>query len=138
MSDKPTELGAQPQQAIERRELSRMAGKLVAPIDYLDNLYRVRASEIGSANCHGLRQNVHHLRAVRDRLVELVATLPEGPLEAFAREHPLYYDQLDGAYCGYGHKNGKPYTCPVHDLALHWDAWELMGTSYTRPERAKR
>lgn len=123
---------------VERVEVARLAGRLLGPLDYLDRLYRVRASEVGMANARPLSEMAHELRCVRNRLVEWAESLPEGPLEAFAREHPLYEDQLDGPYCGYGAKEGKPWTCPVRDLALHWDAWEVMGTRYKRPASAVR
>jgi hypothetical protein len=124
--------------AVERIELTRLAGKLAGALGYLDVLYRVRATEVGSANASGISTMATEVRRVRARLVEMAAALPEGPLEAFGREHPLYEDQLDGPYCGYVDENGKRYSCPVRDSALHWDAWELRGTRLERPESARR
>lgn len=122
--------------AVERVELARIAGKMIGAVEYLRNQCRARSLEGSSYT--GLADKLADLTWARDRIIELSEALPEGLLEAFAREHPLFYDQLDGPYCGYGSKEGKPYTCPVRDLARHWDAWELMGTRHRRPEAAIR
>lgn len=122
---------------IERVELRRLASQLNAAINYLDRVVGARRAE-GLAP-EQLAEACHKAKLARDRLLELADALPEGELEAFAREHPQHFDQLDNvAYCGHSAKDGGPCTCPVHDAALHWDAWELMGTIYKRPERAKR
>lgn len=123
---------------IERVELNRMAGKMLPAIEYLRTVCRVRSQE--GANYTHLATKLADMIDVRDRIISIAESLPEGPLEAFAREHPLHFDQLDNAaYCGYGYENGRPTkSCPTHDSALHWDAWELMGTSYKRPSSAMR
>lgn len=127
---------------VERVEMSKMAGRLIQVVEYLEKSAALRRIEDGNGQSPctppGLWALAENARAVRERLVELARTLPEGPLEAFGREHPLYDDPIDGPYCGYGARDGKPYTCPVRDPALHWDAWELLGTRLKRPERAAR
>ena len=121
---------------VERMELARLAGKLLGAVEYLEERAAVLRHEHGSVPA-GLRRMADDARSARDRLMKLSRSLPEGPLEAFGREHPLFNDDI-GPYCGYGAKEGRPYTCPVRDPALHWDAWELRGTSLKRPERAVR
>lgn len=123
--------------SVERIEMLKLAGRLLDVVNYLDKLMVLRQMENAVVPI-GLSWIAYDVRAVRKRLIELGETLTEGPLEAFAREHPLYEDPIDGPYCGYGAAEGKPYTCPVHDPALHWDAWELLGTQYVRPEQATR
>lgn len=123
-------------QTVERVELSRIAGRMIGSLDYLRAVTKVRHAEGG--NYERLASTLADLTWARERIIALSQALPEGPLEAFAREHPLYDDPIDGPYCGYGATDGKPWTCPVRDLALHWDAWEMMGTRHKRPAIAKR
>lgn len=121
---------------VERVELARIAGKMISALDYLRITCRLHQLE--GASHTSLAKMVADLTWARERIIEMSESLPEGPLEAFAREHPLFTDQIDGPYCGYGSKDGKPYTCPVRDLARHWDAWEMMGTRHKRPSAAIR
>lgn len=121
----------------ERIEMAKLAGRLLGAVEYLEKRLAVHRLEEGGIPT-GLARIVADARSSRERLVELSRVLPEGPLEAFGREHPLFDDPIDGPYCGYGAKDGRPYTCQVRDPALHWDAWEMLGTRHKRPERAVR
>lgn len=136
-SKDPASVGMSRQEVpVERVELSRIAGKMLGSIDYLRLACRLRWEE--GTDHFRLATKLADLVWARERIIALVEALPEGPLEAFAREHPLYHDAIDGPYCGYGHLNGTPYKCPVKDPALHWDAWEMMGTTHKRPATAIR
>ncbi len=122
---------------VERVELFHLCGRLVDALDYLRQSARLRGLE-GSPSAPVIRAMADKVSHVRERLRDIGERLPEGQLEAFGRLHPLHDDPLDGPYCGYGAKDGKPYSCPVRDPALHWDAWELLGTRLKRPPQAVR
>src|SRR5258708_40349826 len=108
------ETDVEPQETVvERVELARVAGKMLRSVDYLRKQCEVRRIEgVGHTD---LANMLADLVWARERIVDLSRTLPEGPLEAFAREHPLFDDQLDGPFCGYGHQHGTPYKCTEPD-----------------------